>query len=361
MNDYAAAIGAALKRGDKDGAEALAQERDQVLAQQKRRKARRRSRRGMPLPQRGGEQGGQWPGGSSRHRRKARRLARRASSSRRRSSNRRSSSRSCRRSARRPIRTRQRLEASARPGQRMRVASISPQLPGGLGGAGQQPPGQIERIFNEPQPPPPSQPPAAIAGDGRAERLLTRANGPAAICGAARHASATSCCFSASGPRRPEGPPPQQPAGVPQAPYQVAQAQGLPPVVSGQQRGGARSPSMAAVLLRNARTPEEANRIGAALLQSLQPPAPSADRFQIIHDANGNWVRLDKLTGQATPMSAAGSEKAGQTVEVEAGGSKQRSSGTRQTRRYDIPVAAAAALRRRVPQGGPRGRAAAVQ
>ena len=107
-------------------------------------------------------------------------------------------------------------------------------------------------------------------------------------------------------------------------------------MVSGQQRG-AIDPAMAAALLRNARTPEEDNRIGAALLQSLQPPAPSADRFQIIHDANGNWVRLDRLTGQTTPYPGQ-QQKAEQTVEIETGGNKQRYQWNPKTQRYDIPV-----------------------
>ena len=36
-------------------------------------------------------------------------------------------------------------------------------------------------------------------------------------------------------------------------------------------------------------------------MQSRQGQKQSADRFQIIHDNQGNWVRLDRLTGQTTP------------------------------------------------------------
>ena len=113
-------------------------------------------------------------------------------------------------------------------------------------------------------------------------------------------------------------------------------------MVSGQQRGQI-DPAMAAVLLRNARTPEEVNRIGAALLQSLQPPAPSADRFGMIHDSNGNWVRIDKLTGQVTPMDAGGpaaKTKGADTVEIETPQGKKRYQWNPANQRYDIPVGA---------------------
>jgi hypothetical protein len=228
----------------------------------------------------------------------------------------------------------QRLEGIRQQGQRMRVASldpgagVSPALPGlnlgqGMPGAPQQapqpqPPAMAEPSFFDPQPMVPPQ-------------LAARPTTPAPPAPAAAPAA----------PAGPSGPPPQQPAGVPQTPYQVAQAQGLPPVVSGQQRG-AYDPRMAEVLLKSARTPEEAQRILLGLYGQLQPPAASADRFQTTHDANGNWVQTDRLTGATRVSPMQGSQKAEQTVEVESGGGKQRFQWNPRTQRYDIPVAGGA-------------------
>lgn len=301
--DYQREISAALNRGDRDKARELAAERDMVAAQQKAAQPQQAQQPATPGPQ-SQQQAPQDP--QLAQQQQAINTVGQATQEQS-----------------------QRLEDMRQQGQRMRVASldpsagISPALPGlqlGLGMPGAQPqpqpqsPAMAEPSFFSPEPMVPPQ-------------LAARPTTPAPSAPAAAPAA----------PAGPASPPPegQQPAGVP---YQVAQAQGLPPVVSGQQRG-AYDPTMAAVLLRSARTPEEAQRILLGLYQQLQPPAPSGDRFGIVHDANGNWVRVDKLTGQVTPMSAAGAQKAEQTVEVESGGGKQRFQWNPATRRYDIPVA----------------------
>jgi hypothetical protein len=216
----------------------------------------------------------------------------------------------------------QRLDGMRQEAERVRVASLDPSAGMGLPNGGQAAPGAGgQNAALDPSLTAPRVVPTTRFGpDGQ----------PIATPAPPSPAAAPAGTTAGAG-----GLPPPQPA-VASPPYQVAQAQGLPPAVSSQQRGSY-DPGVAAALLRNARTPEEVNRIAAALYQQLQPPAPSADRFQIIHDANGNWVRIDRLTGQTTQMPGQ-QQKAEQTVELEIGGNKYRMQWNPKTGRYDIPV-----------------------
>jgi hypothetical protein len=173
----------------------------------------------------------------------------------------------------------QRLDGMRQEAERVRVASLDPSAGMGLPNGGQAAPGAGgQNAALDPSLTAPRVVPTTRFGpDGQ----------PIATPAPPSPAAAPAGTTAGAG-----GLPPPQPA-VASPPYQVAQAQGLPPAVSSQQRGSY-DPGVAAALLRNARTPEEVNRIAAALYQQLQPPAPSADRFQIIHDANGNWVRIDR-------------------------------------------------------------------
>ena len=334
MLDYQKAIAAALNRNDHATARELAQERDMV-EQQAREAAQPQPQApaaNMPLPRRGGAEGGQWPSPGQTQAPQPQAPQPQVQAPQQPAAGNLEQGQQDQQTAQQQQvignvaqaaeQQSQRLDDTRQQGQRMRVASldpsigISPQLPGGLGGAGQQQPGQIEQIFNPrvASLPPPG---ATVPNAGAGAPAGTTA-GPGA-------------------------PPPASPAVAPAAaPIQVAQAAGLPPAVSGQTRSQI-DPAMAAVLLRNARTPEEVNRIGAALLQSLQPPAPSGERFQIIHDGNGNWVRLDRMTGQATPMPASGkaaSTKGADTVEIETPQGKRRFQWNPANQRYDIPIGA---------------------
>ena len=125
---------------------------------------------------------------------------------------------------------------------------------------------------------------------------------------------------------------------IPPPPVRVAQAAGLPPAVGIPQNRGI-DLRAAELLLRNAKTPGEVNAIGARIIESYRAQQQGAgDRFTLQHDANGNWFRVDKMTGAVTPLGAGGSAKASETVEVETSGGKQRFQWNPQTQRYDIPV-----------------------
>jgi len=180
-------------------------------------------------------------------------------------------------------------------------AGISPRLPDiGLGGvmpgAPQQPPPQPNAAYDpaltaprpvrttpeqaiEPPPDVPLPPPRPPAPAGPSPAA------PAAAAGA------------------PVVPPPVVPAANP-----IRVAQNLPPVVSDQQ-GVVRpiSDADARRMLASAVTPEQQAAVFEIVRQSRQPPKQSADRFQLIHDKDGNWVQLDRLTGatRAQPISGA--------------------------------------------------------
>ena len=92
-------------------------------------------------------------------------------------------------------------------------------------------------------------------------------------------------------------------AQPPPPPVRVAQAGGLPPAVGIPQSRGI-DLRAAELLLRNAKTPGEVNAIGARIIESYRAQQQGAgDRFTLQHDANGNWFRVDKMTGAVTPLS----------------------------------------------------------
>jgi hypothetical protein len=230
----------------------------------------------------------------------------------------------------------QRLEGQRQEGERTRVASISPELPGlGLGST-------MPGAPSQPPPQPPAQPPASEA-NLPPPRLVPTTREPPMV------APAPAAPPAAAGP-----PPPQGPAAAP--PARVAQGgpTALPPVVADQQQERQRRPITGAEaheLLKLATTPEQVAAIGEYIRLSREPMKQSAERFQIIHDANGNWVRLDRLTGQVSPApGASGSQKGRDTVEVEGpGGVKRRMQWNPATEAYDIPVSAGPAPAGPVP------------
>jgi len=318
--DYQREIYKALNAGDKQRASELAAERDQVAAQQQQGAGQpQQAQQAPPPPQQAPGPQSQAPTPQQQQQAQQQQVLGNV--------------------AQTASENDQRLEAHRQAGQRLRVASldpsagISPALPGlqlGQGMPGEQGGGS--------QPPPAQAPPTGgmnaglfdpnpMVSSGFAQPAQTPAQPPPAAAPAA--------------PAGPAGPPPQQPAGAPRPqpppPVQVAQAQGLPPVVSAQQRG-MYDPGMAATLLKSARTPEEAQRILAALYQTLQPPAPSGERFQTTHDANGNWVQTDRLTGATRVSPMQGSQKARETVEIETPRGKVRMQWNPATGQYDIPV-----------------------
>ena len=159
----------------------------------------------------------------------------------------------------------------------------------------------------------------------RAELLLTRANGPAAICGAASHAGAISCCFGASGPRRPAvGRLPNSRRGFLNT---IPSRAGARPAAGGQ-RPAARRPitpeqARAAAQCPHARRGQPHH--GGAVLQSLQPPAPSGRPLR--HRSRRQW-QLGPHRQADRPGDADGGgrqrDQGGRPSRSRAGGGKQR-------------------------------------
>ena len=156
----------------------------------------------------------------------------------------------------------------------------------------------------------PVPPPAAPAGTTAPPSVPAGAPDPAIVAGYERLSPVDKERLWANPIRRQAlidaGISPPGPAAIPPpaaaAPVRVAQAGGLPPALEIPQSRGI-DLRAAELMLRNAKTPEEVNRIGAAIVGSYQKQQQGAgDRFTLQHDANGNWFRVDKMTGAVTPL-----------------------------------------------------------
>jgi hypothetical protein len=320
MNDYTKEIYAALNRGDQAKAREPAAERDMVEAQRK--AAQPQQAGGMPLPRRGDAQGGQWPGqqapgpqSQQQPSPQEQQLAQQQQV--------------IANTAQTAQENDARLEAQRQAGQRTRIASISPELPGlQLGGA-------MPGAQGGPAAAPPRQPPSQSPAMGEPSFFSPEPTVTPQM--AARPQTPTVAPPPAAATAGPTAPPPSAPAVAPPTeapPVRVAQAQGLPPVVSVPQQRQVQpfTREQARVLLNNATTPEEVNRVAAVIYQqqqaAQQQAAPTPNRFKI---ENGHWI--DTLTGQTKPLSA--EDKAAQHA-----GNFQWNP---KTGRYDIPIGGDAA------------------